>query len=107
MTEVMEKLLSVAKLDVLYEEKKDKIADALWGFSVDFYSVCETDPLACDMRNHIKIMVKYLPEVVKFKSLYDAPLQTKEEVLDYLVEKLYVYSIQKMETEDRGTLQNP
>jgi hypothetical protein len=56
------------------------------------------------MRNYIRMLIKYLPKVVNFENLYDAPLDNKRAVLDYLAEKLCEYAIDRLESENRGTL---
>jgi len=111
MTATLDKLLADHKLHLVFEEKKEDMVFAVWNFIDAFISINGTEPPRESLQIFIHQSIKYLPTVSSFYTTCDTPIETKKEVIGYLVDKFYDYAVKRLAELDRGGLertnQNP
>lgn len=100
MTSALEKLLAEHGLNIVFENKKDSMVDALWSYIDGFESVNETEPPRDTVKKVIFETIKYLPEVTKFLSL-NGQKDIADSVINYLVDKFCDYVLRKLEETGR------
>lgn len=89
----------------MFEDKKDDIVQAIWDFIDGYQLVNKTEPTPEMFRQFIRMTIQYLPEVVKFRVVADTPPDLKEEALQYLIDKIYRHSMERLSEMKRGTIE--
>ena len=105
MTATLEKLLVDHGLNTVFEEKKEKMVFTMWDYINGYVDLTDTEPTEDTLRKFLHETIKYLPQVFDFTAITDTPKETKEDVVNYLVDKFYNYAMKQLETIGRGELE--
>lgn len=105
MTSALESILDKWNLNNLFENVKDKMVEAVWYYIDGFELINDTEPTPEILRKFIQLTMQYLPEIVKFRIDADSPQELKNEVLNYLTDKVYRYALQKLVEMKRLSIQ--
>jgi len=91
MASTFEKILEETNLSAFFEETKEQMVETVWTYIQGYQFYTDTEPIADTVRIFIRETIKYMPKVTDFYALFDAPKETKESTLRYLVDKFYDY----------------
>jgi hypothetical protein len=93
----LEQLLSQANLNIVFEKRKDAMVEAVWTYIQGFQILNDTEPPPHTVRIFIWESIRFLPEVLDFYCLFDSSKEVKDEIKEYLIDKFYTYSLEKLQ----------
>ena len=88
----MRKVLHDFGLENMFESYKEQVAEAVQNFVEDYHSLTESDPLEKDVKVLIRILIQYLPQLVKFKQFADVTPDLKDTAMEHLINEFFNFS---------------
>ncbi|MEM3760646.1 MAG: hypothetical protein QXZ02_06015 [Candidatus Bathyarchaeia archaeon] len=105
MAATMDKILDMTSLNRMFEDKKEKLVEAVWSYIDGYELVNETEPTPETLREFIRGTIEYLPSMVDFYVNYESTPEMKEHIIKYLIDKIYKYTTEKLVELRRGRIE--
>jgi len=101
----LEQLLEESGLNRLFDRTKETMVEAVWTYVQGFHSVNDTEPPPHTLRTFIWETIRFLPEVIDLYCVFDAPKETKDEMIKYVIDKFYHYVFAKLQELHRARVE--